>query len=113
MMTVQRYSQPTDELPSMDSNGPWVSYDDHVAALAQARGPLVAANWNEVYEEGKRKGYEQGQLDEMTKWKRLITDRISDLQSCGKPDDCMGKADILLVILDDYNYLQREGKWDE
>ena len=48
--------------------------------------------------------YQQGQRDEREKWSVLIKDRIRDLQSCTKHDDCMGKADILLVILDDYDY---------
>jgi len=55
--------------------------------------------------------YEQGQRDEREKWSVLIKDRIRDLQSCTKHDDCMGKADILLVILDDYDYgVAREEK---
>ena len=55
--------------------------------------------------------YEQGQRDEHAKWSALIKDRIRDLQSCTKHDDCMGKADILLVILDDYDYgVAREEK---
>ncbi len=55
--------------------------------------------------------YRQGQRDEREKWSVLIKDRILDLQSCAKHDDCMGKADILLVILDDYDYgVAREEK---
>lgn len=60
--------------------------------------------WQAGYSKGHAAGVEQGQRDEHAKWSVLIKDRIRDLQSCTKHDDCMGKADILLVILDDYDY---------
>ena len=60
--------------------------------------------WQAGYNKGHAAGVEQGQRDEREKWSVLIKDRIRDLQSCTKRDDCMGKADILLVILDDYDY---------
>ena len=51
-----------------------------------------------------RRAFSQGQRDEHAKWSALIKDRIRDLQSCTKHDDCMSQADILLVTLDDYDY---------
>lgn len=42
-------------------------------------------------------------------WERVATERIRDLMSCHKPDDCHARADSIEVLLDDVAYY-REGK---
>ena len=70
-----------------------------------------AAGKDAVMTDSYAQAVAEGQRDEREKWSVLIKDRIRDLQSCTKHDDCMGNADILLVILDDYDYgVAREEK---
>ena len=40
--------------------------------------------------------------------RKVIVDRLRDLQSCTKDDDCQTKADILLVVLDDLDYEEEQ-----
>lgn len=49
-------------------------------------------------------GYEQGQRDERERWTRIVTDRLADLRSCRKPDDCRIRALGVQVVLDDAEY---------
>ena len=42
-------------------------------------------------------------------WERVAAERIMDLMSCHKPDDCHARADSIEVLLDDVAYY-REGR---
>ena len=42
-------------------------------------------------------------------WERVAAERIRDLMSCHKPDDCHARADSIEVLLDDVAYY-REGR---
>lgn len=47
------------------------------------------------------RGYRQGQDDQNFFWYRIVRERLSDLESCGKNDDCRIKAEGVQLVIDD------------
>ena len=43
-------------------------------------------------------------------WERVAAERIMDLMSCHKPDDCHARADSIEVLLADVEYFREEQK---
>lgn len=58
---------------------------------------------------GCTKAYEAGVNDERELWLLVAKDRVTDLRSCHKPDDCAVRAESIEVLMDDVEYWRERG----